>query len=359
MNRSKQQLSFALMIAPALWCMSTAWGASSFSDSLQGFTGSSTETATQSAVSSAGFNFFDHDFTSQVLFDSSGAKFGDGQPDAIGRNYMRTNDTDYANVSFVAEVTFVTPNIEEQDVYIGLGAGNANVDFFRVPDYLTPVSSVLFWGETELETPTVEIVTAENGRSSSVFVDPATGLGNGTHRLRLDFDWFRKEAEFSFDFDYAGGPFTADVTAPPVNVLSLYGADGWPTEPARIWFGGDEGAVFQDFEVNVSTPSMLMGDFDSSGTITAADWAIFRANLHTNLSNRSFMEAYFLGDLNADRRNDHDDYIAFKVLYDDANGAGAFAAMLAGVPEPSALALGASIALCCIPRLRRAPIRIA
>lgn len=89
----------------------------------------------------------------------------------------------------------------------------------------------------------------------------------------------------------------------------------------------------------------LVGDLNLSGTITAADWGILRSNQFADLSGFSLAEAYRRGDLTADKLNNQDDFIAFKTAFEDANGAGSFAAMLAGVPEPSCalLVLGAGV----------------
>jgi len=46
--------------------------------------------------------------------------------------------------------------------------------------------------------------------------------------------------------------------------------------------------------------------------------------------------------LTEDLVNDHADFAAFKVLFDAANGTGAFVAMLATVPEPSTFVLTAA-----------------
>jgi hypothetical protein len=155
----------------------------------------------------------------------------------------------------------------------------------------------------------------------------------------MSYDWFEKTATFSFDFNYAGGAFTADVTAPPMNVIANYGANGWPIEPARIYFGGDDGMVLKDFQVNVTSPAVVFGDFDSSGTITSADWAILRAHQNSDLTGTSNAQAYFLGDLTLDRKNNFADFVAFKALYEAFHGSGSFAAMVSGVPEPSTLVL--------------------
>jgi len=360
MIRSNLLLRFGLALLPLAVAASIASAATEFSHTLRTFTGNSTQVATQTAVSAAGFNFFDFDPVAKVDFDASGAIFGDATvANDVDRNYMRTNDDDYANVSFVAEITIVTPNIDVQDAYFGLGAGNANLDFFRVPDYQTPFASVQYWGENEVATPNIETYTLNNGGTiERGILDPAPGFVDGTHRLRLTYDWFSKTAQFAVDLNYAGGindPFVADLTAPVLDVLSLYGADGFHTEPGRIYFGGDERVTFKDFEVDVLSSETIMGDFNNSGTVTAADWAILRDNMHSNLSSLTHQQAYFLGDLTADKANNHDDFVLFKILYEDANGgAGSFARMLSGIPEPSTFVLILTAGLMAIPRRRGA-----
>lgn len=81
----------------------------------------------------------------------------------------------------------------------------------------------------------------------------------------------------------------------------------------------------------------VAADLNVDSAINAADWAILRTNQHTNLSGKSLAEAYRLGDLTGDRLNNFDDFVKFKTLYDAANGAGAFAIMVATVPEPSSV----------------------
>ena len=66
---------------------------------------------------------------------------------------------------------------------------------------------------------------------------------------------------------------------------------------------------------------------------------ILRANQHTDLSGLSLEQAYFKGDMNTDKQNNFDDFVAFKTYYEAANGTGSFAAMVASVPEPTTLLL--------------------
>jgi hypothetical protein len=328
-----------LMVAPAL-------AANSLSNSFTGFTGDSSVPATVTAVATAGFSFSNDgvgtptptDPTAYAIqFGASGANFSG--PVNTGRNYIRTIASDYANTSFVAEVTFTASDIETQNAYFGLGSGEANNGFFRTPDRGTAAASIMYWGESEIATPTVQITINNDAQSRDTSETPAPALSNGTHRARLTYDWFAKTATFAFDFNYAG-VFAADVTSPAANVLPLYSSGtGFPTEPGKIYFGGDLGMVFKDFAVTVSGPSVVYGDLDNNGTITASDWAVLRSNRQKDLTSLSNQQAYFAGDLTADLKNDHDDFVVFKTLYDINNGAGSFADMVAGVPEPSSLTL--------------------
>lgn len=99
----------------------------------------------------------------------------------------------------------------------------------------------------------------------------------------------------------------------------------------------------------------IEGDFNVDGNISALDWAILRTNQHTDLSGKSFAEAYRLGDLTGDLESNHSDFSAFKSLFEAANGAGSFAAMVAGqVPEPSTVILLSIAGLFVFPSLSRA-----
>jgi hypothetical protein len=133
----------------------------------------------------------------------------------------------------------------------------------------------MYWGEVNSLDPFLATLKNRDGIFSSVSTE-APNLESGIHRLRLKYDWFHKVAEFSVDVHYRGGPFEADVSAPPMDVLDLYGPTGWPTESARIYFGGDDGVVFKNFQVSVTS---LLGDFDLDREVDAADYVVWRNSL--------------------------------------------------------------------------------
>lgn len=353
-------------LLPITLAASVALGATSLSNSLTGFTGNSTLPATRTALATAGFSV-SSDFGETedppgtavdptIVFDAAGANFGFNLADNGGRNYLRTIQSDYATTSFVAEITIVAADMDFQDVYFGLGAGDAVPTQFRTPDWTTPTSSVMYYGETErfgdLENPPdLDIFRTHNAVEFDVYTPIPDLTADGTHRLRITFDRFARTFSLGFDVNFTGA-FTAEVTTPPMDVSTLYGATGWATEPSRIYFGGDDGMVVKDFQVTVSGPAVKDGDFNQDSAINAADWTIFRSNQHANLAALSLQQAFFQGDLNSDKKNDYADFTIFKQLYDVANGSGAFAAMVASVPEPTSLAM-AGVAMTLLVSWRR------
>lgn len=78
-------------------------------------------------------------------------------------------------------------------------------------------------------------------------------------------------------------------------------------------------------------------DLNFDGTLNSADWLTFIAGAETDLSGLTDIEQYAAGDLDGDGVNSIGDFVLFKDLYEGNNGAGSFARMLAGVPEPSSL----------------------
>ncbi len=114
------------------------------------------------------------------------------------------------------------------------------------------------------------------------------------------------------------------------------------------------GAVVQGLVSYTGGSPAAEGDLNFDGAINAADWVIVRTNQNGNLSAMSLAEAYRLGDFTGDRANNHADFIAFKQIYDAANGVGAFTAMLQSVPEASSSLLVLAAGTLLAPLRRRA-----
>jgi hypothetical protein len=320
--------SLRLGLAVCLFALhsATASAATSFSNSLTGFTGDSTVAGTQAALGAAGFNFFSIeglavDFSSDptVAFDSEGAHFGSLFGGDGGRNYVRTNDSDYATVNFTAQVTIVTSNLQAMDVFLGLGPGDIRDPStgccWGWPDWGLLASAVLVLPEiTDQGDPLLTTLGTQN--DVPVFLNTAApGLGDGIHRMQLVFDATAKTAVFSLDMNYTGGAYTADLSAPAIDTSLLFAADGWPSEPSRIYFGGDDNAIFKDFSVVVEDASGQEGDFNGDEAVDGRDFLVWQRGGSPN--------ALSAGDL---------------ALWQTHYGVGGLAA-ITSVPEPASILL--------------------
>lgn len=212
-----------------------------------------------SLTDSSGLNAFSNTAETAVVFDAAGAHFGTGAPGDGGRNYLRTNDSDYATVGFAAEITFETTT-DDQAIFIGLGSGDTAL--FGTPDWSTQLSSASFWPETSNN----KFVRFRTANDVNAFADTLVtgGLDPGTHRFRITFTPATNQLLGEIDKNYAGGAFVADAVTlnSPTSTATLFAPDGWPTEPSRIFFGGDDNAVFRNLTVTVvpepATLAMLL-----------------------------------------------------------------------------------------------------
>lgn len=237
-------VALAAAVLTAGWVF-PAHAATDFSNALTGFTGDTSEAATQSAIAAAGLSVFSTADDPAVVLDASGAHFGTAFVGDGGRNYLRTVESDYATTSFSAEITIQLSD-DQQAAFFGIGAGDTAL--FGIPDWSTNFSSASFWTDTSNE----KIVAFRTQNDINQFRDTAVpGFDPGIHRLRMEFDAGTQLLVGSIDLNFAGGAFVADVTTLPVDVASLFAADGWPSEPSRIFFGGDDGATFRDFTISV------------------------------------------------------------------------------------------------------------
>jgi hypothetical protein len=138
--------------------------------------------------------------------------------------------------------------------------------------------------------------------------------------------------------------------------VAIGNAGAWIRTPQEdlVFQYVSNGAVVQGLVTYSGGAPAAEGDLNLDGVLTSADWQILRGNQLANLSAQSLAEAYRLGDLTADRRNDHADFARFKALFDTANGAGSFTAMLASVPEASSCLLVMAAGTALVPLRRRA-----
>ncbi|MEM7312639.1 MAG: PEP-CTERM sorting domain-containing protein, partial [Planctomycetota bacterium] len=163
--------------------------------------------------------------------------------------------------------------------------------------------------------------------------------------LDVDDEWF--------ELTSSGNPVT-DLSEATLGEYTLQ--PGQTIDFGDVWIQSpfEELLVeFRDFDGNVVTTQVvkvgnngepfLLGDFDLQNGIDAADWEILRSSLISDVDDSLF--GYQLGDITRDGFVDGDDFDAFKLVYEAANGEGSFAAL---VPEPSSallLILGGALLL--------------
>jgi hypothetical protein len=90
---------------------------------------------------------------------------------------------------------------------------------------------------------------------------------------------------------------------------------------------------------------VIQGDFNDDFVVNLMDYLILVANLHTDVSQLLPAQSYPLGNITGDREINGHDFLGFVKAFDDFNGVGAFQAMLAAVPEPSATTLALASAI--------------
>jgi len=320
----------------------TAPAASSLSNSLTGFTGDSTQAGTQAALATAGIEFAStagldlevgNDPT--VAFDANGATVGSLWAGDGGRNYMRTIESDYAFSSFVAEVTIVVDTLGTDDTFFGMGSGE--ISNWGTPDFAGVPTVFIAPQDGSLSSNAADGISGDWWNppecTSAWCSSAAPGLvaaNPGTHRLRMTLNADTKQWVGSIDVDYAGGPFVADVSTPTYTLTDMYDDGGfvtigWPTNPSRIYFGGDDGAIFKDFTVALAGAALL-GDYNEDNVVNAADYTVWRDLLGTAgpLPNDSTPDMI-----------DSTDYDYWKAHFGETLGGGSIAGGGA-VPEPAA-----------------------
>jgi endonuclease/exonuclease/phosphatase family metal-dependent hydrolase len=113
------------------------------------------------------------------------------------------------------------------------------------------------------------------------------------------------------------------------------------TDLAIAGYNADHRAVVATFDVPACS---LATDLNGDCSLDTADWNMFRSGQFVDMIGLTPAQAFALGDLNGDFRNNHADFLLFKSAFEASHGDAAFAALISQVPEPSTILL-ASIAL--------------
>jgi hypothetical protein len=92
--------------------------------------------------------------------------------------------------------------------------------------------------------------------------------------------------------------------------------------------------------------TVIVGDLNGDGQITPADWSQFKAGQGSSFAGLTRMQAFAKGDLDGDFDHDLADFLVFRVAYNNAHGAGAFAALVGEVPEPATSAILLCAVMC-------------
>ena len=155
-----------------------------------------------------------------------------------------------------------------------------------------------------------------------------------------------------FSVDFTEGALETDGATIADGTTVSFGAGSWvqsPVEDVLIELLLNDGndtiqTIVADFVGN-GGDAFQFGDFDfaspGGNAISASDWAVFRSQSdgEIGVEGTTEVERYRSGDLNGDGVKDIFDVDIFIETFDAQNGMGAFSSMIAGVPEPSSLAL--------------------
>jgi hypothetical protein len=197
-----------------------------------------------------------------------------------------------------------------------------------------------------------------NEKETFISTEPADVIAGEWHEYRVTRDAATGEVIFYIDGLQLGGtltfnPFTHLPTGGAQGILRM-GINYNRDNPAKLVgaFDGflDELVIWNEVTtasfVPPSLPCGLLADLNGDCLLDHRDWQQFRSGQFVDMTGLTLAEAFALGDLNADFRNDHADFVLFKGAFEAANGTGSFAALLAQspaasprVPEPSAILL--------------------
>ena len=193
---------------------------------------------------------------SSIDFTGGNATFNGGNN---VRSFIGTTDTDFASVSFTASVDVTIQAGSETTGFIGLGPGLIGTDgnsAFGEPS-TGPVVYGVLTGDSRNNSDGTFITDTRNAGTTggnSGLPNDGTIVSVGSHTIFLDYDADAETLTFSADILGAG-------TVTELDVVDASGV-GFADTNSRIFFGGDEGVVFDNFSVTVvpePTSALLLG----------------------------------------------------------------------------------------------------
>jgi fibronectin type 3 domain-containing protein len=281
----KTQTTLAVALALLL---AQVHAASDITNSLDSYTGFSSDVATRTALSTDGLEPSSNGSGNErIAFSASGVNFGDNNTAGglwQSRNYLRTIETDYHSVDFTAEVSVIRNT--RQAVFFGMGTGFRGS--FNAPDRKDT------GGNPNVNNPSV-FIELQDGFNNAAFFRNGTGITAGSQqvtftpmttvtspnpmRIRMVYSKVMNTMTYSIDYDYTG-TFTEDQTFTAVD-LSPISAQWASGGRASIVFGaGDSsansGIVFKDLSVvttSVAAPALVTGFTAKPGNASVLlDW---------------------------------------------------------------------------------------
>jgi hypothetical protein len=321
--------------------------------------------ATGNAIAS-GFAGYDLSaFMSSYLNDAdigrANVEFRNGSGAVLGSALMSDSDPGSANVwnqntkTGVIPIGTATVRLSIYGTPVGNGGPDGYIDNVTFKVSVVPLPSLRITVNRNTSSVTLSndtgapvtlsgysITSAFEGLSPSSWLSIADNYDSGNpgpNQVDATHAW-SKLTNPATHGDLSEADLQAGTGASLANTRTVnLGSDAWLRSPNEdLIFQYISGGQVKDGIVsyigNNDSP-FASGDLNFSGTLNAADWVVLRTNQHTSLAGLSKAQAYALGDLNGDLRNDFADFALFKQAYDVANGSGAFATMVASIPEPT------------------------
>jgi hypothetical protein len=243
-------------------------------------------------------------------------------------------------------VTVATPKADAVGASVYLDGGSVRVDGSQAPVAFVqnggPAASMLTLGPTGRLRINDDFVQASNG----VLALEVNGAGPSQIGRLVVSDRAILGGELQL---HSVGSFMPAIGASYEIISATGGFAG--TKFATTVFADSQGSALWGLKYGGATvtahvlSNSVLGDLNLDGVFDASDWSVYLSGAQTNLAGLTPAEAYARGDLNLDGFNNLVDMDLFIDAYDASHGVGAFAAMLAGVPEPNSSLLSVAGAL--------------